>query len=59
MYRKLRVIVFSTGTEVVEIGNEPAFGQIFDSNRHVLMTSLNELGYCEGPSIYSQNQLLH
>lgn len=44
--RKIRVLIFSTGAEVVEVDRDLASGQIYDSNRHVLITSINSLGYC-------------
>ena len=47
VYKKIKVIVFSTGAEVVEVDQKPNFGQIFDSNRHVLISMLSDLGYCE------------
>ena len=47
VFRKIRVVVFSTGAEVVEVGKELTYGQIYDSNRHVLINSLENLGYCE------------
>ena len=45
--RRVRVVIFSTGKEVKEIDQELAFGQIYDSNRHVLINSVNELGFCQ------------
>ena len=47
VFRKVRVVVFSTGAEVVEVDKQLEFGQIYDSNRHFLMQSIRELGYCE------------
>ena len=46
VFSKIKVIVFSTGEEVVDISQKPKYGQIFDSNRYVLLSSLKELGYC-------------
>lgn len=45
-YRKLRVAFFSTGDELVSIGNPLAEGQIYDSNRYTLFGMLEKLG-CE------------
>ena len=39
--------MFSTGAEVVEVDQKPNFGQIFDSNRYVLISMLTDLGYCD------------
>ena len=47
VFRKIRIVVFSTGAEVVEVDKTLEYGQIYDSNRHFLMHSINELGYCE------------
>ena len=46
VYRKLRVVFFSTGDELVSIGTQPGEGQIFDSNRYTLHGMLTRLG-CE------------
>ncbi|MFM7719357.1 MAG: gephyrin-like molybdotransferase Glp, partial [Actinomycetota bacterium] len=39
-----RVVVLSTGDELVPPGHEPAFGQIHDSNAYVLYAALREAG---------------
>ena len=41
--RKLRVATFSTGDELCSIGEQPAEGQIFDSNRYSLAGMLRAL----------------
>ena len=46
VYRPLRVVFFSTGDELVQIGNPLAAGQIYDSNRYTLHGMLTRLG-CE------------
>lgn len=46
VYRKLRVAVFSSGDELVTAGREVAQGQLFDSNRPMLIAMLSQLG-CE------------
>ncbi|MBI4194601.1 MAG: molybdopterin molybdotransferase MoeA [Betaproteobacteria bacterium] len=46
VYRKLRVVFFSTGDELVSIGTIPREGQIFDSNRYTIHGMLTRLG-CE------------
>ena len=46
VYRPLRVVFFSTGDELVSIGNPLAEGQIYDSNRYTLHGMLTRLG-CE------------
>lgn len=42
--RKLKVAFFSTGDELVSIGQPLASGQIYDSNRYTLWSMLSELG---------------
>ena len=42
--RPLRVVFFSTGDELVQIGNPLAAGQIYDSNRYTLHGMLTRLG---------------
>ncbi len=42
--RRLRVATFSTGDELCSIGEQPAEGQIYDSNRYSLFGMLKELG---------------
>ena len=44
--RPLRVVFFSTGDELVSIGNPLAKGQIYDSNRYTLHGMLTRMG-CE------------
>lgn len=46
VYRKLRVVFFSTGDELVSIGKPLGEGQIYDSNRYTLFGMLERLG-CE------------
>jgi len=46
VYRKLRVAFFSTGDELVSIGQPLGEGQIYDSNRYTLYGMLTRLG-CE------------
>jgi molybdopterin molybdotransferase len=44
VYRKLRVAFFSTGDELVSIGDTLAEGQIYDSNRYTIYGMLERLG---------------
>jgi molybdopterin molybdotransferase len=44
VYRKLRVAFFSTGDELVSIGQPLAPGQIYDSNRYTIYGMLSRLG---------------
>lgn len=44
VYRPLRVAFFSTGDELVQIGNPLGEGQIYDSNRYTLHGMLSRLG---------------
>ena len=44
VYRPLRVAFFSTGDELVQIGNPLAAGEIYDSNRYTLHGMLTRLG---------------
>ena len=46
VYRKLKVSFFSTGDELVELGNILADGQIYDSNRYTIKSYLENLN-CE------------
>jgi molybdopterin molybdotransferase len=46
VYRRLRVAFFSTGDELVSIGQPLAEGQIYDSNRYTIHAMLTRLG-CE------------
>lgn len=43
VYRKLRVALFSTGDELQQLGEPPATGKIYDSNRYSLIGLLREL----------------
>lgn len=43
-YRKLKVAFFSTGDELVAIGEPLATGQVYDSNRYTLYGMLTRLG---------------
>lgn len=42
---QLRVVVFSSGNELVEPGEALAPGKIYDSNRHMLIAMLREEGF--------------
>ncbi len=44
VYRPLRVAFFSTGDELVQIGNPLGEGQIYDSNRYTLHGMLSRMG---------------
>lgn len=44
VYRKLKVAVFSSGDELVVAGGDITNGQLFDSNRPMLMAMLSRLG---------------
>jgi len=44
VYRQISVAYFSTGDELVSIGQQLKLGQIFDSNRYTLHALLNEAG---------------
>ena len=44
MRRRPRVALLSTGDELVEVGQKPGRGQIFDSNRWALLAALKEAG---------------
>ena len=44
--RKLRVAYFSTGNEILSLGEEPREGAVFDSNRYTVFGLLSRLG-CE------------
>ena len=42
--RKLKVAYFSTGDEVLSLGDEPREGAIYDSNRYTVYSMLTQLG---------------
>lgn len=44
VFRKLKVAFFSTGDELVNVGNVLQEGQIYDSNRYTLFGMLSRLG---------------
>ena len=44
VHRRPRVALLSTGDELVEVGEQPALGQIVDSNRYALLGALAEAG---------------
>jgi molybdopterin molybdotransferase len=44
VYRRLRVVFFSTGDELVQVGKPLAAGQIYDSNRYTIHGMLTRLG---------------
>ncbi|SEJ30408.1 molybdopterin molybdochelatase [Propionispira arboris] len=44
--KKLRVAVFSTGDELVDLGQKPEAGQLWDTNSYVLAAMLEEQGFC-------------
>lgn len=44
VHRRPRVGLLSTGDELVEVGTEPAPGQVVDSNRYALLAALLEAG---------------
>ncbi len=44
VYRKLKVALFSTGDELIQPGESPESGKIFDSNRPMLKAMLERLG---------------
>ncbi len=46
VFRKLRVAYFSTGNEILSLGDQPREGAIFDSNRFTVFGLLSRLG-CE------------
>jgi molybdopterin molybdotransferase len=41
---KPRVVVISTGSELVDIGTKPGYGQIVDSNSYAITTAVREAG---------------
>ncbi|MEI8327211.1 MAG: gephyrin-like molybdotransferase Glp, partial [Betaproteobacteria bacterium] len=46
VYRRLRVAYFSTGNEILSLGQTPRAGAVFDSNRYTVFGLLTRLG-CE------------
>jgi molybdopterin molybdotransferase len=46
VYRKLRVAYFSTGDEILSLGEAPREGAVFDSNRYTVWGLLSRMG-CE------------
>jgi molybdopterin molybdotransferase len=46
VYRKLRVAYFSTGDEILSLGEPPREGAVYDSNRYTVFGMLTRLG-CE------------
>ena len=44
VYRKLRVAYFSTGDEILSLGEAPREGAVFDSNRYTVFGLLTRLG---------------
>ncbi len=44
VYRKLKVAFFSTGDELISVGNPLEDGQIYDSNRYTLFGMLTRIG---------------
>ena len=45
VYQRLKVVFFSTGDELVEAGQSLAIGQIYNSNRSLIHSLLNEMGF--------------
>ncbi len=46
VYRRLRVAYFSTGDEILSLGEAPREGAVYDSNRYTVFGMLTQLG-CE------------
>ena len=46
VYPRLRVAYFSTGSEILSLGDAPREGAVYDSNRYTVMGMLHRLG-CE------------
>lgn len=44
VYRQLKVAVFSTGDELVQLGKPLETGQVYDSNRYTIISMLKRLG---------------
>ena len=45
VFRKLKIAFFSTGDELISIGQQPRPGQIYDSNRYLLYGLLKDVAY--------------
>lgn len=45
VYRPLKIAIFSTGDELLEPGETPEPGKIFNSNRYVLSGAIPQLGF--------------
>lgn len=45
VYRPLKIAIFSTGDELLEPGETPELGKIFNSNRYVLSGAIPQLGF--------------
>jgi molybdopterin molybdotransferase len=60
VYRRLKVCFFSTGDELVSIGESLASGKIYDSNRYTLrgMLSRLEVDFCDLGAIPDDLELL-
>ncbi|EME32162.1 molybdopterin biosynthesis protein MoeA [Galdieria sulphuraria] len=43
VYKRPKVAVFSTGNELVEIGNSLSFGEIYDANRPLVIAALRKM----------------
>jgi molybdopterin molybdotransferase len=46
VFRKLKVAYFSTGDEVLSLGDAPREGAIYDSNRYTVIGMLMRWGFC-------------
>jgi len=44
VYRRLRVAYFSTGNEILSLGDSPREGAVYDSNRYTVFGLLSQLG---------------
>jgi molybdopterin molybdotransferase len=44
VYRRIRVAYFSTGDEILSLGDEPREGAVFDSNRYTVFGLLTRMG---------------
>lgn len=45
VHKKPKVAFISTGDEVIDIGNELAYGKIYNSNKYTILARIKELGY--------------